>query len=137
MTGKNYLLYTFDGTKWYFGAYDMDSTFGLHWNGRTWMPAHVEPTFASFAGLNRVMELIKTYKKDELKARFAELGGVFSENNIALTFGNFVGQIPSPVLMEDAKKWPTIPNTAVNNLSQIRDYIRMRLSYVNGWLNAL
>ncbi|HCL5947913.1 TPA: CotH kinase family protein, partial [Klebsiella pneumoniae] len=30
---KNAIFYTWDGTKWYFGPYDLDTTYGLHYNG--------------------------------------------------------------------------------------------------------
>lgn len=138
MTRKNYLLSTFDGIKWYFGAYDMDCTYGLHWNGGSWFPADTLPTFDSYAAEHRVMELIKLHKKDALKARYAELREtVLSESNIAAVFANFAGQIPSPVYMQDVKVWPMIPNTSVNNISQIRDYYRMRVAYADKWMEAL
>lgn len=138
MTLKNYLLVTFDGTKWYFSGYDMDCTYGLTWEGKTWLPANAAPTFASFANQHRVMELIKLYKKDELKARYAQLREtVLSESNIAATFANFAGQIPKPVYMQEAKKWPLIPNTSTNDISQIRDYYRMRVALADKWIEQL
>lgn len=138
MTGKNYLLATFDGVKWYFSAYDMDSTFGLHFSGKSFLPANNNPTFAQFASFHRVMELIKLHKKDALKARYAELReGVFSESNIAVLFNNFTGQMPSPVLIQDVKRWPMIPNTSANNVSQIRDYYRLRVAVADKWIEEL
>lgn len=138
MTGKNYLLATFDGVKWYFSAYDMDSTFGLHYSGKTFLPADNNPTFTQFASFHRVMELIKLYKKDALKARYAELrGSVFSESNIAVLFNNFTGLMPSPVFIQDVKRWPMIPNTSANNVSQIRDYYRLRVMVADKWIEEL
>ena len=138
MTGKNYLLATFDGVKWYFSAYDMDSTFGLHYSGKTFLPADNNPTFTQFASFHRVMELIKLYKKDALKARYAELrGSVFSESNIAVLFNNFTGLMPSPVFIQDVKRWPMIPNTSANNVSQIRDYYRLRVAVADKWIEEL
>lgn len=138
MTLKNYLLVTFDGTKWYFSGYDMDCTYGLTWEGKTWLAANAAPSFASFANQHRVMELIKLHKKDALKARYAELREtVLSESNIATTFGNFIGKIPKPVYMQEAKKWPLIPNTSTNDISQIRDYYRMRVAMADKWMEQL
>lgn len=138
MTGKNYILSTFDGNKWYFSAYDMDSTHGLDWYGATYLPADHGPTFESFATSHRLMELIKTYKADTVKARYAALRNtVLSESNIAVMFGNFAGKIPSPVYMQEAKKWPMIPNTSTNNISQIRDYYRMRVALADKWIEEL
>jgi hypothetical protein len=138
MTCKNYLLSTFDGTKWYFSAYDMDSTHGLHWNGQSFLAANINPTFTSYAAEHRVMELIKTYKKDALKARYAQLREtVLSESNLATVLNNFTGKIPTPVYMQDVKKWSSIPNSSVNNASQIRDYYRMRVAYADKWIEEL
>jgi hypothetical protein len=138
MTGKNYLLSTFDGTKWYFGAYDMDSTHGIDWHGKEYHPADYIPTFESFAASHRLFELIKTHKADTVKARYAALRNtVLSESNIAVMFGNFAGKIPSPVYMQEAKKWPMIPNTSTNNISQIRDYYRMRVALADKWIEEL
>jgi len=138
MTRKNYILVTFDGTKWFFSAYDMDSTHGLYWNGQSFYAADVNPTFASYAKEHRVMELIKTYKKDALKARYAQLREtVLSESNLATLVSNFTGKIPSPVYLQDVKKWPMIPNSSVNNAAQIRDYYRMRVACADAWMEAL
>lgn len=138
MTDKNYLLATFDGTKWYFSAYDMDCTYGLFWDGSTFVQANASPSFTSYASMHRAMELVKAYKKEELKARYAQLrAGVLSESNLATVFANFTGAIASPVYMEDAKKWPMIPNTSTNNISQIRDYYRMRCEIADKWMEDL
>ena len=138
MTEKNYILVTFDGVKWYFSAYDMDSTHGLYYNGEKWLPADHAPNFVTYAASHRVMELIKTYKKDALKARYAELREtVMSESNIATLFANFCGQIPKPVYMQEAKKWPLIPNTSTNDITQIRDYYRMRVALADKWIETL
>ena len=138
MTQKNYLLVTFDGVKWYFSAYDMDSTHGLYFNGEKWLPADYAPNFVTYSMSHRVMELVVKYKKDELKARYAELRNmVMSESNVATTLANFVGAIPSTVYAQDAKKWPLIPNTSTNDIEQIRDYYRMRVVYADKWIEML
>lgn len=132
MAAKNYLLSTYDGTKWFFGAYDMDSTFGLWWDGTQFLPDNLYPTVEWYADYHRAMWLIWNYKRDALKARYAELrAGALSENNVALAFSNFINKIPSTVYMEDAKKWPGIPSTAANNLAQILNWYRMRVAVLD------
>lgn len=138
MTQKNYLLVTFDGVMWYFSAYDMDSTHGLRYDGEKWLPADYAPNFVTYASAHRLMELIITHKKDELKARYAELRStVMSESNVATTLANFIGDIPSTVYAQDAKRWPLIPNTSTSNIEQIRDYYRMRVVYADKWMEML
>ena len=132
IAGKNYLLSTYDGTKWFFGSYDMDSTFGLWWDGTQFLPDNHYPTVEWYANYHRAMWLIWNYKRDAFKARYAELrAGALSENNVALAFSNFINKIPSTVYMEDAKKWPGIPSTAANNLAQILNWYRMRVAVLD------
>lgn len=52
---KNYLLDTWDGTKWYFTAYDMDGTFGNNWDGKSYIAADDGATFAYFIGRSKLM----------------------------------------------------------------------------------
>lgn len=138
MTVKNYLMVTYDGVKWFFGGYDMDSTFGLYWNGKSFDAANSGTMPAYYASIHRVMELIKTYKKDALKARYAQLrAGVMSEDNVSTLFGNFIAGIPTPLLVDDVRKWPTIPSTSASNLAQITSWYSRRVKAVDAAIEAL
>ena len=138
MVGKNYLLNTYDGTKWFFGAYDMDCTYGLHWDGSKWLNAGGGMTIINAANAHRVFELIKTYKTDALKARYSALrSGALNENIVAELFWNFYGGIPKPMLDEDNRKWPGIPNTSVNNVYQILEWYRRRVIEIDKQIEAL
>lgn len=138
MAGKNYLLYTYDGMKWAFGAYDMDSTFGLWWDGSKFLRENNYPTVQWYANYHTVMKLIRTYKLDAFKARYAELrAGAMSEGCIAEGFTNFIAGIPSSVYAADANKWPTIPSTAANNLNQILNWYRMRCEVIDAEVEAM
>lgn len=137
-TFKNYLLSTYDGVKWFFTGYDMDSTFGLYWNGKSFTLANAHPTFDSYANVHRAMELVKTYKKDALKARYSALRtGVLSEISITNKLTNYTAEIPSQVLDEDARKWPTIPSTSASNLAQMLNWYRLRVAVADAEIEAL
>lgn len=126
MYRKNYLLSTYDGTKWFFSAYDMDTTYGIEWDGNSFHLASKYPKMTDYN--HRVMELIQTYKTDKVKARYAELRNtVLSEDNVCLAFSNYVAGIPTPLLVEDVRKWPTIPSSAISNTAQILNWYRMRV----------
>lgn len=136
--GKNYLLSTYDGTKWFFGAYDLDSTFGMYWDGKSFDSPKANPSLSYYGSIHRVMELIRKYKKAELKARYAELrAGVMSDENVITLFTNFISKIPNRVLIADTEKWPTIPSSSVSNLSQISNYYRMRSAIIDKQMEAL
>lgn len=138
MVDKNYLLTTFDGTKWYFTAYDIDSTYGLNWDGSGLTRAVSNVTFVECANTHRAYELVKKHKASELKARYAELrANVLSETRIVQTFENFAWAIPSPVALEDVKKYPSILGSNVNGIDQIARWVRQRLEAVDAWADAL
>lgn len=137
---KNYLLVTYDGTKWFFSGYDMDSTFGLWFNGSKLINAY-DNNVEQLAVQNRVFELIKKYKANELKDRYRKLvlkqDGALSEENIIEAFNNFICKIPKAVLDEEVKIWPTLPSTSVNNVSQIIDFNRRRRAYIDPQIEKL
>lgn len=138
MVDKNYLLVTLDGTKWHFSAYDMDSTYGLAWDGSGLSRAVSNVNFVECASNHRAYELIKNYKKAALKARYNELRtNVLSETRICQYFENFAWAIPSPVLMEDVKKYPTIMGSSVNGIDQICRWVRQRLEVTDKWIDEL
>lgn len=138
MVDKNYLLTTFDGTKWMFTAYDMDSTFGLEWDGSQLSRPVTNYDFGACANSNRVFELIKLYKKSKLKARYAELRqDILSESRICQMFENFAWVIPSSILVEDVKKYPTIQGSSVNGIDQICRWVRQRLEVCDKWIDEL
>lgn len=135
MVAKNYLLATYDGVKWFFSAYDMDSTHGMWWNGKSFFRPNESPTIN--ANGHRVMELIRTYKKDELKARYEALrANVMSEANLFLEFTNWGAKLPTPILVEDAKKW-SVPSSNASNTAQILNWYRMRVAFIDKQIENL
>lgn len=131
--GKNYLLATYDGTRWLFSAYDMDSTHGLWWNGQEIMSAinHVSGKVSSFRQ-NKVFDMICLYKKEELKARYTDLrNSVLSDDNVITAFANFICKIPKGLYDMETELWVDIPSTSVNNLAQIADFYKRRSAFID------
>ena len=137
MTGKNYIMATWNGTKWVFSAYDMDSTYGLDWDGSALLPPNEGVTFEAFRK-NRIMELVYRFKTNALKARYKKLREtVLSEYAIDVAFENFGSGIPSVVLNEDVKKWPSLPSTSVNTTDQILRWLHHRLAFADKWIDEI
>lgn len=132
MTDKNYLLATYDGEKWFFSAYDMDTTYGIDWDGKKFFSPNESIRVHSYATIHKVMELIKTYKMYELKQRYQALReGILSEYNVNTMFYNFMAGIPRPILEEDARKWTTIPSTNVNDVHNILTWYQARCKIID------
>lgn len=141
--GKNQLFFTYDGTKWIASSYDMDSTFGLYWNGQSFVSAtyRMQEDYESMGSGRpgnllyiRLEELFYT----EIKARYAELrAGVLSYANIVNEFERFMDVIGKDLYAEDLTLYTEIPSGNTNNIQQIRNYTRDRLTYVDGQLAML
>ena len=147
---RNYLLSTYDGTKWFFTAYDCDTVFGLYFGANSIMPNDgygVGYNQCSVDDLREhlVFDLITKYRADEFKARYESLvkgytgewGNALTEDRFIDTFYNFIGKIPKALYDEEVKLWPTIPVTSVNNVSQIIDHYRRRRAYIDPQIEAL
>ena len=135
---KNYILVTFDGVKWYFSAYDRDTTYGLHWNGKLFNSPVTGVTYAGYANTHRLMYLIRHYKSADLKARAIQLrNGVKSEANVMQVFTNFTAGIPSEVLAQNCRRWPLLRSTSASNLAQIVNWYRLRRQLIDKEIDAM
>lgn len=136
---KNYLLYSYDGVKFGFGAYDMDSTFGNNTAGNGYQSAKSGyPTINSYDSQHRLMHLIRTYDKETFKKRYEYLRqGILSEDNIQKEFSNYMAQIPMALKNKEVELWPSTPGTDTNNLAQIVNNYRIRCLYMDTMINSL
>jgi len=135
---KNYLLATFDGTKWYMSEWDLDTTFGNHWTGGSYNPANAIPTFADYATQSDLMKYIYTYQKPALKARYTALrASTMSESNVMRQFYNFAAVIPKGLKDIDIKKYPLLPATDTGTVAQVVEWYSQRCKFLDAEINAL
>ena len=138
ITDKNYLLATFDGTKWYMSEWDLDTTFGNHWTGGSYNPANTFPTFADYAAQSDLMKFVYTYQKSALKARYTALrAGTMSESNVMRQFYNFAAVIPKALKDIDIKKYPLLPTTDTGTVAQVAEWYTQRCKVLDAEINAL
>ena len=133
-TAKNFLLITYDGVKWYMSAYDMDSSYGLYWDGKSFVSADArawEETY--FNGYNLYYKSMR-YLKDAIKTRWEELtGGVISPAKVAVEMLNFAKDIPQPLHNEDLKIWKSSPSAGVSNVNQIVNHYKLHKEDIDKW----
>ena len=122
--GKNYLLETWDGKKWYFASYDRDSTFGnVYWQGNV-LDAEDKNGFAWYANSHRMFNIIYNHMRDRFVQRWKYLrSGVLSDANLFKMFGGFIGKIPRIAFDEENYLWPQTPFSSVKDFSQIMWWI--------------
>lgn len=135
---KNYLMLSYDGVKWYFSAYDLDSTFGNWQDGWLSQQPSGIPTLADWNGSNRAMHLVYAYGKDRLKARYKELrDGILSVENVRKMFIDYVSNISHALKDEELKLWPQTPSSEVHNINQIVEHYRLRAEFIDKEIESL
>lgn len=140
--GKNQLFATYDGTKWIATSYDMDSTFGLYWNGQRFVSAtyRMQEDYESGKNTqpNKLYVRLEKLFINEIKSRYSQLrADILSYNNIVNTFEPFMDIIGKDLYAEDLTIYNGIPSGSTNNIQQIRNYYRDRLVYVDAQIDKL
>ena len=133
---KNTLYVTYDGVKWFMSAYDRDSTFGLHFAGKSFYGLDEAPTFTGWK-YHRLMNLLWTYKREAIRTRYAEIRAeALSESNVAKMLWNFESAIPKAILNRDVEKWPSIPSSSASDVHQMMEHYRLRCRLVDEWVKS-
>jgi len=146
--GKNQIYMTYDGNKWIASMYDMDSTWGLYWNGETLVSYDYART--SFEDMvnerqgNLLYERLEQNFYKELQDRWIELkNSALSLSNIINRFERFTDVISSDLIKEDYASttangnYVGIPSIARNNIQQIRNFAVLRRDWTDHYFNML
>ena len=135
--GKNQIYTTYDGTKWYANMYDMDSTWGMYWNGQRFVSTtyRCQEDYESMVdgrlGNLLYQKLVKNFSI-EIYDRYVELRkGALSIENVFTRFERFTDIIPNDLYSEDGEIYTTIPSLTTNSIKQIRSYTQNRAKYVD------
>lgn len=151
--GKNQIYFTYDGIKWIASMYDMDSTWGLWWNGSKFVGTdYAREDFQDLKdegnGVAKQGNLLYLRLQQlfipQLKTRYAELRQtIFTYPYLVNKFEEFTQICPQDIVVEDYASttanggYTGIPSKTTNNIQQLRSYINARLTYVDGYINAL
>lgn len=146
--GKNQLYMTYDGVKWIASMYDMDSTWGLYWDGSRFLATDYARTsyedFVDGRSGNLLYIRLEQLFYTELKTRWLELKtGALSIDNIINRFERFT-DIASPELVKEdfatttgGGKFTSIPSQSTNNIQQIRAFALARQAWTDEYIFAL
>ena len=135
--GKNMLMITYDGVKWFPSMYDMDSTWGLYFDGSSIVSyAYLFPN--EYQCYNSLLwERLRANYAQQIYDRYMVLrSGALSIGNIISRFERFMDHIPSELYSEDLEIFPDIPSAATNNIKQIRNYAIKRGFYSDCIINS-
>ena len=146
--GKNQIYMTYDGTKWIASMYDMDSTWGLYWNGQTLLGTdygrdQYEDQIQGRLG-NLLYERLEQNFFAELVARWNELKtSALTMSNIINRFEKMSDMVPLDLVKEDYASttgngaYTGIPSVTKNNLQQIRNFAAGRRAWTDAYFAAL
>lgn len=143
---RNYLFQTWNRTKWYIAAYDLDMTFGRNPDLSNWLSPVYNgdnnrrggTTLTNLAEGNRLFHQLWAFHKDDIIARYKELvAGPLSSGAVSTLLTNFAAPIPDALLAQEDKTWPQTPLSGTNNLGQIRWWYMEHINFLtNSIVNA-
>ena len=146
--GKNQIYMTYDGNKWFASMYDLDSTWGLYWNGETLVaPDYARTKFEDMVNGrqgNLLYERLEQNFYEELQARWVVLkNNALSLVNIINRFERFTDIMTSDLIKEDYASttangnYSSIPSIAKNNIQQIRGFAVQRQLWADEYISNL
>ena len=149
--GKNQIYMTYDGQKWIASMYDMDSTWGLYWNGSKFVATdYARTSYEDFVSTGSSGEGNLLYIRleqlfwEELQTRWAELkNGALSIENIINRFERFTDIAPADLVAEDyanttgGGSFTNIPSKTTNDIQQIRSFALARQAWTDEYVAGL
>lgn len=127
--GKNMLMVTWDGDVWQPMLYDLDSLWGICYDGMK--RNDTDRATELFPGGNRLLSRVWTLFHPQLVERYAFLrDGVLSEENIWAEFERFVEAIPEDAYERDHQLW-NAGNRMIRTLDVMREQVAEYLPLVD------
>ena len=146
---RNQIFFTYDGIKWYEGAWDLDAVLGLPPLAKRFYAYNTEfqkgyVAYADYNVTNMLYQRVETLFMDRFKARYNELrADILSIEGILHVYEKLTNVIKTydGLLEEDYAsttgegKFTGIPFQKENNIQQIRTFIAKRLIYMDECIN--
>ena len=135
---KNMLMATYDGTIWGACLYDMDSIYGVSWNGNSYVATNYQCPEQYQEQFSLLWQRIERCFGAELYARYLELRqGALSLSNIIKHVEEIYDVIPDRVFADEKAKWTSLPNVSTNTMTRFRNYMRDRAVYVDAQMQEI
>ena len=114
--GKNWIWVTYDGLHWTPTLYDVDSIFGMYWNGIYVIPNSDNSTIL---GIPQCLGLDKLYS-DEISERYKELRdkGIFSVDNIVKLLNSWINKIGYSNIEKEFESYSQTPSYRDSHISK-------------------
>lgn len=133
---KSQLLLTWNSGKYFFMIpYDLDSTWGLYWDGShlnydedaKYFAFTENSSFVSMTNINNLMARIVKLFKPEIKLQYQKLRtSVWRNDQIVGAFKQFINAIPEEAYEREQERWANIPSKDITDFAQIQQSIITR-----------
>lgn len=118
---KNMLLSTYDGQQWYISLYDLDTSWGTTWDGKSLLDYN---NYIGAGGNNLFLRVEKNFP-NEIAERYFELRkSILTKENVMNEFVKFTNLIPEQTYKKESLRWKNIPGY---NLNQINDFLEVKI----------
>lgn len=135
---KNMLMATYDGVIWGACLYDMDSIYGVNWNGNSYVATNYQCPEQYQEQFSLLWQRIERCFGAELYARYLELRqGALSLSNIIKHVEEIYDVIPDRVFADEKAKWTSLPQVNTNTMTRFRNYMRDRAVYVDAQMQEI
>ena len=135
---KNMLMATYDGVIWGASLYDMDSIYGVSWNGANYVATNYQCPEQYQERFSALWPRIEKCFATELYARYLELRqGALSLSNIIKHVEEIYDVIPDRVFADEKAKWTNLPQVSTNTMTRFRNYMRDRAKYVDAQMQEI
>lgn len=129
ITTKNMMLVTYDQKVWYPSLYDLDTTYGVDWQGKE----IIDYSFVPQNDANLLWYRFTRLFWNDLCARYKELRkDVFTKESIMNIFEDFRSTIPDELMEKEREKWPDAPGYGYD---QIEEYLDYKLPYLDEYFS--
>lgn len=130
---KNMLMITYNGIVWGASLYDMDSIFGASTNGGSFVSYDYQCPEQYQETNSLLWQRLENCFAKELYARYKELRkGALSLGNIVSHVEHIYDLITDRDLLEERRKWTSLPSASTNTIERFRNYMQKRAEYVDG-----
>jgi len=132
---KNALWTSYDSNRILYLPYDLDTTWGLMWNGSTIVDAPTANVWQANGNIpgNTVnfWAKVRVYYNTQLKNRYKELrAGIFTVENVFNHLKELETKYTQHLYKDEFDKW-AIPSKNITNTSQICNWVNGRLNYLD------
>lgn len=115
---KNMLLVTYDGKVWYPSLYDLDTSWGTVFHGKS-LTDYSEITQVTRSRLWE--KLIENYPHEIAKRYFELRKDILTKENVMKEFGDFYKSIPEETWKKENERWENIPGYDYNQIEEFLD----------------